>query len=927
MKTINLIVFACFLSLFAKIQAQCNQVETITVCDMTIVDGDGNGSPDGIINLYDEYNVLTGGSISLATGTWFDPGYNFALDESTGDLHLWDLDNASETLTDYQFELVDSSSGCPGGVLISLNVVVGPFSGVAVPTINNSDVNIEICDFGIDPCGSSSNFDLFHAFLSAPTAHANGTWRYEGSSPNFIEINANRYLRVDIPYQPGSPLVDDETFELIYSVPGIASCPSVETRVKVSVIREVFSGAANHYNICETELLAGNYDSDLNLRDDAFLVNEDIEGIWLSNIDPTGQITGPADDVVNLRTIYNDLYQSNQRFGCSTYEFSYFVESRSAICTDKTSTVSFTFFEYLRPFQQDGSAPEFCVDAPSTPSGLDLNSLLEFTTENGVLYRYPPKSIFGTQVTSWQLVSGPSDLNLDDYWGTINLSNITNAHAGTYVFRYTVSAGYHCPTFDPNFRQETIHAVPDGCIANYNNNHPCQSRMAEVSIVIHPKNYAGEDTSGLTFCEDNPIIASPLDLFTLLDTNGVDDPIYQGPMGTWTDNATGNVIADPTAFTLPTINDQHLFDFTYTTTTVNGCEDTANLTFTVYEAYQAGVGTTIDVCNTNATIDLFDSLTGAPNTTGTWIGANGYTTTDHHATFNPATSEAGTYTYTVPDNVLCTGNQTTVTVVLHQSPDAGSDMQGAVCRSDLQIDLTNYLDATADSGGVFVDLDATNVLSGNSLDVSQLTAGTYRFEYQIQGHASCDLATAIIAITVEEVAMPVTANQTFCTSDGATVADLEASGAQDYNWYATVDALETLPFGEVLVDGEDYYVAAVDSNGCESQRVSMLVTLLPLDHVDCDDCIKDGISVNGDNQNDAFDLCNLPVAFPNFEINIYNRYGNIVYKGNKSTEYFNGVSNVSLTLGKALPSGVYFYVFDPKDGKTSPFQGNFYLSR
>ncbi|GAA3585186.1 hypothetical protein GCM10022395_36530 [Snuella lapsa] len=892
---------------------------------MTIVDGDGNGSPDGIINLYDEYNALTGGAISLATGTWFDPGYNFALDETTGDLHLWDLTDASLSLNDYQFQLIDANSSCPDGIIATVNLILGPFSGFARPVLNIDDVNLEICDTGSTPtdvCVVLPDVNLFETLEAIPSPHLNGQWIYNGSSSNFISLVGSE-LRVTIPYNPGPPLVDQETFELTYRVSGMPPCnASVETTVNVSVTRQVFSGYAINQRVCELDILNGGYDTDLDLTNDAFLLYEDVEGIWMG--DTYGQIMSPVDSQININEVYQQIVANNPRFGCEEISFNYSVEQRSGVCGDALSTIKFKIYEYLRPFSQAGTL-EFCEDDPTAPGNINLYDQLEFTTENGVLYDY-----MSNEFTNWTFVSGPSNLGLISqgapgytYSGRVDLNN---AAPGTYVFEYEVDPLINCPN-EVNFPFEVLDYNHDVCNPLQVNTGFCDAERTQVVLTVHPKNYAGEDTSDLTFCEDDPIIASPLDLFTLLDTNGVDDPIYQGAMGTWTDNATGSVIGDPTAFTLPTINDQHIFDFTYTTTTVNGCEDTANLRFTVYEAYQAGVGATIDVCNTNATIDLFDSLTGNPNTTGTWTGPNGYTTTDHHATFDPATSEAGTYTYTVPDNVLCTGNETTVTVVLHQSPDAGSDMQGAVCRSDLQIDLTNYLDATADSGGFFVDLDATNVLSGNLLDVSQLIAGTYRFEYQIQGHASCNLATAIIAITVEEVAVPITSNQTFCTSDGATVADLEASGAQDYNWYATLDALETLSFGEVLVDGEDYYVAAVDSNGCESQRVSMLVTLLPLDHVDCDDCIKDGISVNGDNQNDVFDLCNLPVAFPNFEINIYNRYGSIVYKGNKGTEYFDGVSNVSLTLGKALPSGVYFYVFDPKDGKTAPFQGNFYLSR
>ncbi len=105
------------------------------------------------------------------------------------------------------------------------------------------------------------------------------------------------------------------------------------------------------------------------------------------------------------------------------------------------------------------------------------------------------------------------------------------------------------------------------------------------------------------------------------------------------------------------------------------------------------------------------------------------------------------------------------------------------------------------------------------------------------------------------------------------------------------------------------------------------VTLLPITHDDCDCVINDGISDNDDSENENLDLCNLPEVFPNYKLEVFNRYGTIVFKGDNNTGLFEGESNVSPTIGDKLPSGIYFYVFNPKDGDTTPFQGNVYLSR
>ena len=930
MNIFKYIAFAILVSSFAKIQAQCNLEETIIICEMTQIDGNNDGTLDGIINLYEEYTNLTGNTIQ--PGTWFDPGFNFALDNSTGDLYLWDLDSASETNTDYQFQLTNATCGTDE-IALTINLILGPFSGFAVPTVGSNDVNVEICDEGIDPCGSTTMFDLNQALLSIPSAHTNGVWSYEGSSPNFLGIEGSTFL-ADVPYQPGVPLVDEETFELVYTVPGISPCtsPLAETRVKISVIREVFSGAANIFNICETELIAGNYGV-IDLRDDAYLVNEDIEGIWLNGEDPTGQLSGPGDSIIDLSVLYNDLYQSNQRFGCETYDFSYFVESRSPVCTDKTSTVSFTFFEYIRPFSQVEPTPEFCVGDESINT-FNLYSLLDFTTENGVLYDYP-----NDVGVTWSLVSGPSHLGLNDNIdspcgayavntssGAICLSDLTNADAGTYTFEYSVSSDYNCPVGTP----ETIYVTPDGCASSMDTAHPCQSETAQVTIIIHPKNYAGEDTGVLAFCESS--ITSPMDLISLLTTNGIDDPIYVGDLGNWLDADSGNPIANP--FTVPEINGQQTFNLVYNTTTENNCEDTADLSFLIYEEYQSGIGATLDICNDSTAFNLFDTLTGNPNTNGTWSGPNGFSATTNNVNFDPATFEVGDYIYTVPDNgngadVICPGNQAIVTVNITQNANAGSAMQATLCRSDLQIDLLDLLDPLADLGGTFIDTDNTNALNGSIVDVSNFNVGSYNFEYQIQGSPLCTVATANIMVSIIDVDAPSAQNQTFCLIDAAKITDLEIdSSGFDFNWYDTATSTTILSEDELLINGEDYHVSVVDANGCESRRTPITVSLLALNDPSCDDCIiNDGISDNDDNENEVLDLCNLPEVFPDYEIEIFNRYGTIVFKGNKNTPLFDGTSNVSLTLGDALPSGIYFYVFNPKDGNTEPFQGNVYLSR
>jgi len=256
-------------------------------------------------------------------------------------------------------------------------------------------------------------------------------------------------------------------------------------------------------------------------------------------------------------------------------------------------------------------------------------------------------------------------------------------------------------------------------------------------------------------------------------------------------------------------------------------------------------------------------------------------------------------------------------------PNAGEDLQETVCRSDLQFDLLAILDPLAELGGTFIDTDGTGELSGSIIDLSQLTAGTYNFEYIVQGNSLCPVGSAILTLIVQDLNPPSSSDQEFCITDAPTISDIEVNSSSDYNWYSSLTSTDILLDNTLLINGEDYFVANIDSNGCESERISITATVFPITDDVCD-CIPDGISINGDGENDDLDLCDLPEAYPNFEIQIFNRYGTIVFKGNRNTELFSGFSNIG-NGNNRLPTGVYFYVFDPKDGISKPFQDNFYL--
>ena len=70
--------------------------------------------------------------------------------------------------------------------------------------------------------------------------------------------------------------------------------------------------------------------------------------------------------------------------------------------------------------------------------------------------------------------------------------------------------------------------------------------------------------------------------------------------------------------------------------------------------------------------------------------------------------------------------------------------------------------------------------------------------------------------------------------------------------------------------------------------------------------IPNVITVNGDGANDTWFIENIE-NFPDVEVLIYNRWGNLVWKSNGYDKQWDGTNYRN---GEVLPDGTYFYIID-----------------
>ncbi|WP_435416492.1 gliding motility-associated C-terminal domain-containing protein, partial [Polaribacter aestuariivivens] len=197
-------------------------------------------------------------------------------------------------------------------------------------------------------------------------------------------------------------------------------------------------------------------------------------------------------------------------------------------------------------------------------------------------------------------------------------------------------------------------------------------------------------------------------------------------------------------------------------------------------------------------------------------------------------------------------------------------------------------------------------------------------------------------------------------SDGDGITDLEesGSGAPDADGDGVIDGsdvgsgdnglfdnLETskdsgiLNYVVVDTDGDgkrDFQDTDDDGDGILTKDEFMLDCdgdNIP-DHLDITNCdlVPDAFSPNDDGVNDTFVIPALS-KYPNFKLEIYNRWGNQVYdyenRGKTSPDWWNGYSTGRLTLNdsKPVPVGTYYYIIYFNDGSRKPITGWVYLNR
>ena len=285
---------------------------------------------------------------------------------------------------------------------------------------------------------------------------------------------------------------------------------------------------------------------------------------------------------------------------------------------------------------------------------------------------------------------------------------------------------------------------------------------------------------------------------------------------------------------------------------------------------------------------------------------------------NTGTSATGTYVVTNarPATGACgaTQSSTTITIV---APFSGTiSYNNPICKSTT---ISQNVINTAATGGSYSSTPAGLTLNATTgaIQPNSSNSGVYFVSYTLPAVGGCATfvaSTTVTIIPISDIELQQGCQGTRYVIEASPVNNSFNIATATFVWKnqsgTTITPITGQPNAIVAALQGAYTVTVTTPDGCISTKT------ITTNSVACS--IQKGISPNGDGKNDAFDLSTLGVK----QLEIYNRYGTLVYNRMDYTNQWTGQAD----NGNELPDGTYFYVIQKKDN-TEAVTGWIYINK
>lgn len=339
----------------------------------------------------------------------------------------------------------------------------------------------------------------------------------------------------------------------------------------------------------------------------------------------------------------------------------------------------------------------------------------------------------------------------------------------------------------------------------------------------------------------------------------------------------------------------------------NGCISTASsdlqTTITVNQS------PTIALVSVTPSQTLCAGQSATINVTG--AAPNSYTLQNTNSTNTPfivTPSVSTTYTISGSSSNGCLSsflNDLIISINVGPSLSVSTIIQTITCNGG----NNGIITASVSTTNAYTYLWSNGLTTGS---INNLTAGSYSLT--ITDISNCKAMTSAMLIEPDPINVMEQKNTSSCDnmSTGSLIVNV-IGGTPNYSitWSDgnTGASISQLSSGVISA-------TITDSNGCMS-----LYNTTVNEEMCIETFIPELISPNGDGKNEPF-MINSISYYPNNKLEIFNRWGGLVYTKEKYDNTFNGKANMSnSSVNGLLPAGTYFVVFDFGDGKTEPYHG------
>ena len=857
--------------------AQCaGQDNVYTVCDIP------NASSQSI-NLF---SLLLG--TPVPGGIWNDDDLSGGLNTSTGIL------NAQVIIQSGVYNYTYTVSGIPGCIdtQSTITVTVGGYAG---SPMNSATL-----------CSDDTSFNLFNIFNTTTMLEPQsfGTWFNvtNNTGVNGSNINPNT-LGVG-------------TYQFTYTIAEIGSCVKKVSYADIRIIRAPEAGTPTNLLLCDSDNLTFPINFDLN----NLLLGEDAGGRW-TDVSGTTEITTTADHNVNIQNIYNTL-------GVGIYSFFYTVNGNSQ-----------------------------CGPESSPPVRIIIERRLDFTGSTFVVNSDICENQIATAIYSGTITQGVQPIPNGQYNLTYQVSG-PNGSTNTIIASFV---GGVCNFSIPRtfFQQVGSYNVTVTNVSSVSSQGACTNIMNIPTDILNVTEKPNIDNANLVI---NPICQNQSAAVQMSNMSNLPDGNYQITYNLSGSNAAGSqtiviaVVGGLSNFNIPSNLIPNAGNTTISITNIvnltTGCfNPVSNIKIFVIRPIP-NVATLVvsanDVCE-NQPVSV--TISGLGTLTNVIIDYNltGANTTATTQTISLIVA-TGTSSFTIPQAQLPNLGLTNISISyitnsgnscgapisnlsdgfrINPIPVAPTASNRSFCKND-NATVANLLP----SGSQYKWYDSA--ASATPLSNSTLLISGNYYVSETNPTTGCTSTRTMITVVINELQTPtLNANgQNFCGLDKPTLQQLSnnTNASSTLVWFNAAANGNQLPNTTLLEEGETYYGFDFSSTtNCFSTN-GLAVTVSLTNCINAvtqyDFFIPDGFSPNGDGVNDTFTIPKIKFLFPNYSLEIYNRYGNLMFKGDSNSRQWDGRSSESINLIDGIaPNGVYFYVINFNKDNKSPQQGRLYLNR